>query len=81
MVKRRSHFKVRKDGSKGTLKASQLKKNKYGKTVSKKKSELGRKNPWARAVKAARKALKIKGFMPIKKGSALYKKAKQLYKK
>ena len=31
---------------------------------------------WILAVAKARKALKIKGFAAIKKGSALYKKAK-----
>ncbi len=36
---------------------------------------------WMVAVRAARKALNIKGFGAIKKGSLIYKKAKALYKK
>merc|ERR1712146_659081 len=34
---------------------------------------------WTTAVQKARKALGVKGFVAIKKGSALYKKAKELY--
>ena len=37
--------------------------------------------PWLAAVQKARKALGIKGFQPIKKGSAFYNKAKSFYKK
>merc|ERR1712159_802673 len=66
--------------SKGGLKKDALMKSKSGKIVSKKKSLAGKKNKWILAVAAARKALKIKGFSPLKKGSALYKKAKSLYK-
>ena len=58
-------------------------KNKYGKIVSKKRSLLSKKNNyikgWTTAVQKARKALGLKGFVAIKKGSALYKKAKELY--
>merc|ERR1711988_1356074 len=49
-----------------------------GRTVSKKKSALGKKNAWIVAVQAARKALKIKGFSVVRKGTPLYKKAKEL---
>merc|ERR1712164_219733 len=66
--------------SKGGLKKDALMKSKSGKIVSKKKSLAGKKNKWIKAVAAARAALKIKGFAPLKKGSALYKKAKSLYK-
>jgi len=38
-------------------------------------------SPWIAAISAARKALNIKGFSVIKKGSPLYIKAKALYKK
>merc|ERR1719502_597616 len=61
--------------SKGGLTKSSLMKSKRGKIVSSKKSALGKKNKWIAACNAARKALKIKGFSPIKKGTALYKKA------
>merc|ERR1719235_1859076 len=54
-------------------------KNKSGKIVSKKKSQFGKKSPWIAAVQQARKALKITGFSAIKKGTPLYKKAKELY--
>merc|ERR1719271_2064273 len=62
---------------------SDLIKNKYGKIMSKKPSLFAKKNNfikgWTTAVKQARKALGIKGFVAIKKGSALYKKAKEFY--
>merc|ERR1712187_422421 len=58
------------------LKKSDLVKNKSGKVVSKKNSARGKASPWIAAVKAARAALKIKGFAAIKKGSPLYNKAK-----
>ena len=63
------------------LSKGDLVKSKSGKIVSKKRSARGKKSPWIAAVGAARKALGIKGFCAIKKGSALYKKAKELYKK
>merc|ERR1711959_641900 len=63
------------------LSKGDLVKNKSGKIVSKKKSAKGKKSPWIAAVAAARKALNIKGFCAIKKGSPLYNKAKALYKK
>merc|ERR1712138_230111 len=60
-------------------------KNARGKIVSKKASALAKKRyatsvkGWIVAVQKARKALGVKGFVAIKKGSALYKKAKELY--
>merc|ERR1711924_190063 len=62
--------------SKGGLSASAFKKTSTGKIVSKKasartKAVLG---PWIAAVQKARKALNIKGFSVIKKGTPLYKK-------
>merc|ERR1712146_588254 len=64
-----------------SLTKDKLTKNKHGKVVSKAQSARGKKNGWIKAVAAARKALGTKGFTPIKKGSALYNKAKALYKK
>merc|ERR1712006_30132 len=61
------------------LKKTDLVKSKTGKIVSKKKSALGKKSPWIAAVQKARKELKIKGFAVVKKGTPLYKKAKELY--
>merc|ERR1712224_431125 len=65
------------------LTKSDLIKNKRGKIVSKKASLLAKKNNyvkgWYTAVQKARKALGLKGFVAIKKGSALYKMAKELY--
>ena len=63
----------------GGLTASSLTKNKHGRVVSKKLSAKGKKSLWIAAVQKARKALGVKGFVAIKKGSALYKKAKELY--
>merc|ERR1712139_442777 len=69
----------------GGLKKSDLMKNKNGKIVSKKMSAASKKRfantvaPWMKAVKKARAALKLKGFVAIKKGSPLYIKAKEFY--
>merc|ERR1711904_591746 len=65
------------------LTAADLIKNKRGKIVSKKQSLRGKRNNyikgWATAVQKARKALGLTGFVAIKKGTPLYKKAKELY--
>ena len=71
--------KITKTGS--GLAKGDLVKNKAGKIVSKKASAKGKKSPWIAACNAARKALNIKGFCAIKKGTPLYNKAKALYKK
>merc|ERR1711904_528473 len=61
----------------GGLTAKDLVKNKQGKVVSKKQSARGKAQPWMIAVKKARAALKIKGFLAVKKGTPLYQKAKE----
>merc|ERR1719335_450804 len=66
------------------LTKNDLVKNKRGKIVTKKQVAAGKKaysnvKGWITACQKARKALGIKGFVAIKKGSALYKKAKELY--
>merc|ERR1719163_1953256 len=80
-----SVFKGTKSKTSGGLKASDLVKSKSGKIVSKKASASAKKKfqgsklqKWCKAVQAARKALGVKGFVAIKKGSALYNKAKSL---
>merc|ERR1712227_549925 len=70
----------KKEKTVGGLKATDLIKNKYGKVVSKKASAKAKKSPWIQAVANARSALKLKGFVAVKKGSPLYAKAKSLYK-
>merc|ERR1712126_339097 len=83
-------FRGQKAKTTGGLRKSSLIKNKHGKVVSKKAHAHGKKAyrnvaKFANAVKAARKALGIKGFVPIggktSKGQALLKKARSLYKK
>merc|ERR1712193_299636 len=61
--------------------AAAFKKTSTGKIVSKKASAHTKKvlGPWIAAVQKARKALSIKGFSVIKKGTPLYRKAKELY--
>merc|ERR1719305_593983 len=61
--------------------AAAFKKTKTGKIVSKKASAHAKKvlGPWIAACQQARKALNIKGFAVVKKGTPLYKKAKELY--
>jgi len=78
---RRQAFAGKIDTTKGGLKKSDLVKNKSGRVVSKKASLRAKKSPWIAAVQKARAALKIKGFCAIKKGSPLYVKAKELYRK
>merc|ERR1712118_264907 len=70
-------FRGSKEKTTGGMTASSLTKNKHGRVVSKKQSALGKKNTWMIAVQKARKALKIKGFVAVKKGTELYKKAKE----
>merc|ERR1712153_58120 len=67
------------------LTKTDLVKNKRGKIVSKKSVAAGKKayaniKSWTVACQKARKALGVKGFVAIKKGTALYKKAKELHK-
>lgn len=53
---------------------------KYSKKSSKKSSSKSMKNmSWPACVSKARKELKLNGFVAIKKGSPLYKRAKELY--
>merc|ERR1719454_39589 len=61
----------------GGLTATSLTKNKHGRVVSKKRSALAKKNTWMIAIQKARKALKVKGFVAVKKGTELYKMAKE----
>ena len=66
------------------LTKSDLVLNKRGKIVSKKQASNGKKayaniKGWTVACQKARKALGVKGFLAIKKGTPLYKKAKELY--
>merc|ERR1712147_157149 len=76
-------FRGTKEKTTSGLTKGDLIKNKYGKIVSKKRSALSKKNNyikgWTTAVQKARKALGLKGFVAIKKGSPLYNKAKELY--
>jgi len=67
-------------------KKNALIKSKSGKIVSKKASAAGKRaykliSGWTKAVQQARKQLKVKGFVAVKKGTPLYKLAKDLYRK
>ena len=66
------------------LKKTDLMKNKAGKIVSRKQNAAGKKaysfiKGWTAAVTKARKALGVKGFVAVKRGTPLYKKAKEFY--
>ena len=81
-----SVFRGTKEKTVGGLTKDKLMKNKRGKVVSKKASAAAKKraaksgfSAWTTAVQKARKALGCKGFVAIKKGSALYNKAKGFY--
>merc|ERR1712228_792356 len=72
----------------GGLTKKDLRKSKSGKIVSKKQSTLARRrmakggiSRWLKAVMAARKALKLTGFVACKKGTKYYRKARAFYKK
>merc|ERR1719197_821617 len=77
-------FRGGKEKTASGLKKSDIMKSKTGKLVSKKSHAAGKKaykniKGWTDAVQKARKELGVKGFIPIKKGSAIYKKAKEFY--
>merc|ERR1719265_1835129 len=66
------------------LTKTDLIKNKRGKIVSKRSVAAGKKafaniKSWTVAVQKARKALGLKGFVAIKKGTPFYKKAKEFH--
>merc|ERR1711894_516066 len=70
----------------GGFTKSDLMKNKHGKIVTKKTHAAGVKaysriKGWTVAVQKAKKALGLSGFVAVKKGTAVYKKAKELYSK
>ena len=59
-------------------------KNKNGKIVSRRQHAAGKRSfknirGWTQAVSKARKALGITGFCAVKKGTALYNKAREFY--
>merc|ERR1712176_985289 len=75
-------WKGRKSKTSGGLMKSALKKNKNGKIVSVKKSNLamkGKSAKWATAVKASWKKLGLKKFTSLKKSGTYYKTAKAIY--
>merc|ERR1719378_573257 len=77
-------FHGRKEKTASGLKKTDLMKSKTGKLVSKKAHAAGKKaykniKGWTDAVQKARKELGVKGFVAVKKGSALYKKAKEFF--
>mmetsp|Transcript_25836 Transcript_25836/g.41387 ORF Transcript_25836/g.41387 Transcript_25836/m.41387 type:complete len:140 (-) Transcript_25836:169-588(-) len=79
-----SVFKGTKVKTSGGLKKADLIKSKTGRVVSRKGSAAGKKayaniKGWTDAVQQARKELGVKGFVAIKKGTALYKAAKAIY--
>ena len=69
----------------GALTASDLTTNKAGRIVSKKASAASKRRfkatlgPWHQALAKARKALKLTGFVVLKKGTAYHTKAKEFY--
>ena len=77
-------FRGNKEATLSGLTKANLMRNKNGKIVSKKASANGKKayariKGWTMAVAKARKALGVKGFVAVKKGTPLYKKAREFY--
>merc|ERR1719375_196511 len=73
-----------KEKTKSGLTKSDLMKNKRGRIVSKRQAAAGKRaykniQGWVSATTKARKALGLKGFVAIKKGSPLYIKSKSFY--
>merc|ERR1719446_1323637 len=65
-------------------KKSDLMKSKSGKIVTKKAHTAGKKayaniKKWTESCKKVRKEMRLKGFVPCKKGTAFYKAVKALY--
>merc|ERR1719160_2321454 len=79
-------FHGNKEKTQSGLKKNDLMKNSKGRIVSKKASAASKKmyasgktiKKWTDAVGKARKAMGLKGFVPIRKGTPLYSKAKSL---
>merc|ERR1711977_622431 len=66
------------------FKKGDLMKSKTGKIVTKSQHAAGKKafkniKAWATAVSQARKDLKVKGFMAVKKGTPLYKATRAIF--
>merc|ERR1711985_217056 len=82
---RNAVFSGKKEKTGSGMTKADLVKSKTGKIVSKKASARAKKafqgsvlQKWSKAVQAARKALGVKGFVAVKKGTPLYNKAKAL---
>lgn len=78
-------YKGTREKTRGGLKKSDLKMNKYGKIVSAKKSKVSSSSKWMQAVAKARKTLGVRGFQAVggqtKEGQALLAKSRSFYKK
>merc|ERR1711964_39447 len=81
-------FRGSKEKTVSGLNKAALLKNKRGKVVSKKQNLAGKRaykniQGWTNAVKAARKELKVRGFVAVngktQQGKAIYRKAKELF--
>merc|ERR1711862_231955 len=77
-------FNGRKQKTASGHKKSDLMKSKRGKIVTKAQHAAGKKaygriKAWTSACQKAKKELGVTGFVAVKKGSTLYKKAKELY--
>merc|ERR550534_225969 len=79
-------FRGANEKTKSGLKKADLTRSNTGKIVSKKMSTNAKKRyastigKWTQAVMKAREVLGIKGFFAVKKGSPVYKKAREFYK-
>merc|ERR1711994_189401 len=84
-VQKRQVFNGTKVKTNGGLTKANVMKNKNGLIVSKKAHQHGKRiykrniSKWTKAFMQARKNLKIKGFVPCKKGTAVYKETRKLY--
>ena len=72
-------YRGRKRKTSGGLRKKDIVKTKSGRFVSKSKHKAGKKHSWAKAVKQARKNIKAKGFVSLKKSGELYKEARDIY--
>merc|ERR1719350_2349857 len=79
-----SVFKGKFEKTVGGLKREDLTRSKTGRVVSKKRSAIGKRHyekiqPWVEACKRAKAELGLTGFVPMRKGTPVYTRAREIY--
>ena len=74
-------FRGSKEKTAGGLTKDRLELNSKGRVVNRNRVAQGKASPWIHACLLARSSLGLKGFVAIKKGTPVYKKAKEFHEK